>query len=155
MTRRQLIGLAGAGSAGLLLAALCFQAIGYAPCDLCILQRWPHLAAAIIAAVAWVSGRFERAFAWLGALAAGLATGFALYHTGVEQKWWQGPTTCTSATNIQSMSTTDLLAQIQAAPLVRCDEISWHFMGMSMAAWNAVCSAILLAIWLIAALKRR
>ena len=47
---------AGAGSALLLLAALGFQAAGYAPCELCILQRWPHLAAAIVAGLIWLLG---------------------------------------------------------------------------------------------------
>ena len=45
---RHLGALAGAGSAFLLLAALAFQAAGYAPCELCILQRWPHVAAALL-----------------------------------------------------------------------------------------------------------
>ena len=47
---------AAAGSAALLIAALGFQALGYAPCELCILQRWPHLAAVITGLLIWRLG---------------------------------------------------------------------------------------------------
>ena len=90
MDGRQLSLLAGAGSAALLIAALGFQAAGYAPCELCILQRWPHVAAVVLAALVWLTGRV-RVLAILGMVAAGVAMGLALYHTGVELKLWQGP----------------------------------------------------------------
>ena len=44
----RLVSLATLGSAGLLAGAFMFQALGYAPCDLCLLQRWPHGAAVLI-----------------------------------------------------------------------------------------------------------
>ena len=48
--RRALLVLSGAA---LLIAALGFQAVGYAPCELCILQRWPHVAAIAVALGIW------------------------------------------------------------------------------------------------------
>ncbi|MDN5569462.1 MAG: disulfide bond formation protein B, partial [Paracoccus sp. (in: a-proteobacteria)] len=56
MTGKQLSYIAGAGSAALLIAALGFQAAGYMPCELCILQRWPHVAAVALAALVWLTG---------------------------------------------------------------------------------------------------
>ncbi|RJE83111.1 disulfide bond formation protein B [Paracoccus onubensis] len=147
--------LAGAGSAALLIAALGFQAAGYAPCELCILQRWPHLAAVIIAGVIWLTGRV-RALSVLGMAAAAIALGLAIYHSGVEMAWWAGPAHCSGGVgNIAAMSTQDLMAKLQEAPVVRCDEVAWRFLGLSMANWNAICSAILLAVWGKAALLRR
>lgn len=147
---RQLIALAGAGSAALLLGALGFQAIGYAPCDLCILQRWPHLAAAVIALAAVLTGGL-RLWAWAGALAAALATGLAVYHSGVEWGFWTGPASCTAAADIGSLSVQDLMRKIEAAPVTRCDEVAWRFLGLSMAVWNALISAGLTVLWLLAA----
>ena len=51
----------------------------------------------------------------------------------------------------QGLSTADLLKQISRAPLVRCDEVQFRFLGISMAGWNAILSlggaaAILLLI---------
>ena len=45
-------------------------------------------------------------------------------------------------------STEELLAQIMAAPMVRCDDIAWELLGLSMAGWNAVASLSLMVIWL-------
>ncbi len=147
MTRKQLILLAAAGSAALLLGALGFQALGYAPCKLCIWQRWPHVAAVVIGALAL-------ALRWgilplLGAAAAATTGALGVYHTGVEQGWWQGPDTCTSAP-IANLTPDQLMEQIMAAPLVRCDDIAWQFLGLSMASWNAILSFALAAIWIAA-----
>ena len=153
LSPRHLAVLAGAGSALLLIAALGFQAIGYAPCELCILQRWPHLAAAVIAVL--ILWRDIRALRWLGALAAGLACAFAIYHSGVEFGWWQGPSACTGGIgDIGAMSTQELMNRLQSAPVTRCDQPEWHFMGLTMAVWNAFCSAALTGIWLRAASGR-
>ncbi len=148
MTRKTLILLATGGSAALLLGAFGFQFLGYAPCKMCLWQRWPHGAAVLVGALAMLLP-----FAILplfGALAAATTGAIGVYHTGVEQKWWQGPTTCTSG-DIGGMSTQDLFDQIMAAPLVRCYEIAWQLLGLSMAGWNALISFALMAIWIIAA----
>ncbi|MDN3711081.1 disulfide bond formation protein B [Paracoccus cavernae] len=154
LSNRQLAGLAGLGSAGLLLAALTFQHFGYAPCELCILQRWPHLAAAVIGLAVWAFG-WARALAVLGLLAALAATAFAIFHAGVELKYWEGPAHCSGGiSNLAQLSTNDLMAQLKAAPVVRCDEVSWSLLGLSMAGWNAVCSAVLSLLWAVSAFRR-
>ena len=151
MDGRQLSLLAGAGSAGLLIAALGFQAAGYAPCELCILQRWPHVAAIIVAVLVWWTG-WVRGLAILGMIAAGVAMGLAIYHTGVEWKLWAGPSHCSGTIgNLATMSAQDLMDRLQSAPVVRCDEVAWRFLGLSMAAWNAVFSAGLAVVWGMAA----
>ncbi|SNR43729.1 disulfide bond formation protein B [Paracoccus sediminis] len=151
MNGRQLSLLAGTGSAALLIAALGFQAAGYAPCELCILQRWPHVAAVVVAALIWLTGRV-RVLAVLGMMAAGIAMGLAIYHTGVELSLWAGPTQCSGTVgNLASMAPADLMERLQSAPVVRCDEVAWRFLGLSMAAWNAVLSAGLAVVWGIAA----
>lgn len=146
---RQLGALAGAASAGLLLAALAFQAAGYAPCELCILQRWPHLAAAGIGAALWVAPRgLTRVLTAAGMLAAAVATALALYHTGVEAGWWAGPSACTGSVGAMAqMSTDDLLAQLKATQPVRCDQPAVVLFGISMAGWNALASLGLTGLW--------
>lgn len=143
-----------AGSAGLLGGALAFQHVGgLAPCELCIWQRWAHgaaLAGALIALVA------PRALARLGLVlaVAGLlaGVGIAVFHAGVEQQWWQGLAACGGGTSAGSAE--DLLRAIEAAPIVRCDEIAWTFLGLSMAVWNALISAALATLAVVAARRR-
>ncbi len=152
MTRKQLILLATGGSAALLLGAFFFQMLGYPPCKLCLWQRWPHGAAIAIGILATLTA--IRWLPWLGALAAATTGAIGIYHSGVEQGWWQGPTTCTSGGALTG-STQDLLGQIMTAPLVRCDDIAWIFAGLSMASWNAILSFALVAIWVAAARSAR
>ena len=68
----------------------------------------------------------------------------------VERGWWPGPDTCTSS-DITNLSTEDLMTRIMNAPLVRCDEVQWDLLGLSMASWNAVISLGLAGLWLAAA----
>lgn len=149
MTRQLHILLAAGGSAALLLAAFAFQHIGgMAPCALCLWQRWPHAVAVGLGAIALVFG--GRALIWLGALATLTTAGIGIYHTGVERAWWEGPSTC-SAADIGALSADELFDQIMTAPLVRCDEVPWELLGLSMASWNAVVALLLAVLWVQAA----
>lgn len=153
MTRRQLILIAAAGSAAMLLGALAFQHLGgLAPCKMCIWQRWPHGVAIVIGVLALAVPIVPLILA--GSLAAAVTGGIGVYHTGVERGWWQGPTTCTSG-DVSGLSAQQLLDQIMAAPLVRCDEVAWQMLGLSMASWNALISFALILVWAAAALRAR
>ena len=148
--------LAGAGSAALLAGALAFQYIGgLAPCPLCIWQRWPHVAAIVLAGLGLAASRDRRPVAVLGALAMLTGAGLGIYHTGIERNWWEGPAACSAANDIGSMSTEELMSQIMNAPLVRCDEVAWEMLGLSMASWNALASLALAGVWLMAARRPR
>lgn len=152
MTRRFLTLVASAGSFALLAGAFGFQYIGgLAPCEMCLWQRWPHAAAILIGIVSLVIP--GRVLPLLGAAAAFTTAGIGLYHTGVERGWWQGPTTCSSGPT-DGLTPQQLLDQIMAAPLVRCNEVAWEMFGLSMASWNAVASLVLALIWLAAARAR-
>jgi disulfide bond formation protein DsbB len=146
---QRLAAAAALGSALMLGGALAFQyAGGLAPCPLCLWQRWPHLAAILIGVLAVATGL--RPLAWAGALAVLAGAGIAGFHAGVEQGWWEGLSACT-AQSIEGLSAEELMAQIMAAPIVRCDEIAWSFAGLSMAAWNGILSLGLGLVWLRAA----
>ena len=150
MTARQLMLFAAAGSAALLAGAFVFQAIGYPPCSMCLWQRWPHAVAILIGCAAALVP--ARQVAWTGAVATAVTGGIGIYHTGVERDWWEGPTSCTGGEGLGGLSGADLLST-DAPMLVMCDQVSWSFLSLSMASWNAVFSFALCAVWLIAASK--
>jgi disulfide bond formation protein DsbB len=114
---------------------------GLTPCEMCYWQRWPHGAAIILAALAFTgpaeSSR-SRNFSLLAALAIAISGAIGVYHAGVEAKIFEGFTTCTALAS--GGSTADLLEQITHAPLIRCDQIQFSFLGISMAGWNAILS---------------
>lgn len=144
--------IAAAGSAALLAGAFVFQYLGYAPCKMCIWQRYPHAVAAALG-LAFLALK-NRIILWLGALAALTTSAVGMYHVGVEKQWWEGPASCSSG-SITGLSVDELMDRILAAPVVRCDEVAWELIGISMAGWNAILSLALAALWVIAALAHR
>ncbi|MCH1427789.1 MAG: disulfide bond formation protein B [Alphaproteobacteria bacterium] len=126
-------------SFGLLAGAFWFEIIvGLPPCNLCIWQRWPHAIIIAIAGIGLVAIK-QNWMLLLIALSAISTALIGLYHSGVEQGWWSGPSGCSnqlnSDTDISSL-TTSLLEM----PVVKCDEIAWSLMGISMAGWNSIAS---------------
>ena len=133
--------------AAMLGGALAFQYIGgLQPCEMCEWQRWALVATLALGLAAWAlrSARWAIALAALALLADGAIGAF---HAGVEQHWWEGITRCTAP--IATGSSSDMLSQILAQPLVRCDAIPWSLFGISMAGWNAIIAILVggYALW--------
>jgi disulfide bond formation protein DsbB len=139
-------------SLAVILTALAFEYIGgYAPCPLCLMQRYAYYAAIPLLFLALVLIATERpqaagiVFA-LVALAYLANAGLGVYHAGAEWKFWPGPSTCAAAAGELSTSAGGLLKQLEHTRVIRCDEAPWHFLGISFAGWNVVASLILFAI---------
>jgi disulfide bond formation protein DsbB len=144
--------LAFAVPAALLAGAYFSQYWGHLyPCHMCWWQRYAHFAALLFAVLAYAMRGLPdrgRSFVWLAALAILTSAGIAFWHAGVELKYLPGPTACTS--DFHSGSTEDLLKQIMDAPMILCDQVQWKFLGLSLAGWNFILSAVsgLLILWL-------
>lgn len=146
------IGLvAAAGSAALLTGAWIFQALGYAPCPMYIWQRYPHAIAVLIGFFVLVGLRFRVVYLF-GAVTVLVTAAIGVFHTGVERKWWQGPTSCTG-TGLD-LPAEDLLSTDAPINLVMCDQVAWQFLSFSMASWNAIFSFVIVGIWILAFLKQ-
>ena len=114
---------------------------GLHPCEMCYWQRWPHGAAVVFALLAFTapaSSSRSRGLVLLAAAAIAVSGAIGVYHAGVEAKVFEGFTTCTTLPH--GGTTADILKQISAAPLVRCDQVQFRFLGISMAGWNALIS---------------
>ncbi|MFL6689155.1 MAG: disulfide bond formation protein B [Alphaproteobacteria bacterium] len=150
------IGL-GLLSAALLLAVLGFQYLGrLPPCEMCLWQRWPHLAAAIVGLIgggAVASGLLSRGLArplaMFAAVLVAISGAIAVYHAGVEWHWWAGPSQCTGSA-FKYTGTLDL-----NAPVVMCDRAAWRLLGLSLAGYNAIISLGAAALGLILLARSR
>ena len=145
-----------AGSLALFLAtasiigAWIFEYLGYAPCPLCLMQRWSYYAGipVLFAALVLVSGGSKRAAMWLFALAA-LAflanSGLGVYHAGAEWKFWPGPDTCAGTQGVATAAG-NLLQELETTKVIRCDEAALRIFGLSLAGWNAIVSFVVFAL---------
>jgi disulfide bond formation protein DsbB len=148
LTIRAFAGFVLAASSVVLGTALLSQYWGgLAPCELCILQRWPWAVAIVISLVAVLVGDRPALSPVTFILGVVFAVGvaFAFYHVGVEQHWFAGPTACTARSG-GAISLEEMKRQILGTAPVMCDRPAWTLFGVSMAGLNLLASLIMAAI---------
>ena len=123
--------------------------LGIVPCPLCLEQRYAYyfiIHFAVLVAVAASRGASRHmlvlGFAVL-AIAALANAGLGTYHAGVEWKFWQGPTDCSGP--MLDLSGGSLLESIKNVKVIRCDDVQWRFLGLSLAGYNVLISLALAA----------
>jgi disulfide bond formation protein DsbB len=121
------------------------------PCPLCLEQRYAYyLAIPLGALTALAAGRaapravLVAGLVILAAAALGNA-GLGIYHAGVEWHFWQGPTDCSGPVgNLGSAG--NLLERLDTVKVIRCDEVQWRFLGLSLAGYNVLISLLMAAL---------
>jgi disulfide bond formation protein DsbB len=130
--------------------AFVFEALGYAPCELCLKERIPYYAAipfaglAVLFAAQGPRSLLPAALSILALIFAASAI-FGAYHAGVEWGFWPGPLECSGPLD-RAASGDDFVKQLQNFKLTRCDAPALRILGLSLAGWNAIVSAALAAL---------
>ena len=126
-------------------------AIGLQPCPMCLQQRYAYYAIiplSVLVALGAAKGAprplLMAGLVVIALIAAGNSV-FGVYHAGVEWKFWQGPTDCTGPL-VDFGKAGSLLEQLDKVKVVRCDEVQWRFLGLSLAGYNALISALMAVI---------
>ena len=145
----------GAISLSMILFVLISEYVfGFAPCSLCLIQRYPHMLVAITS-VWLIFFRTHNFFLYpVNTLVMALSIILASYHVGVEQSIFQGPQSCSSSnlSLVSEKSAEALLNEILNTSVVRCNEVTWTFIGLSMATWNLILSGALFIGWTVSSL---
>jgi disulfide bond formation protein DsbB len=142
------------GAATILGALILQYGFGVQPCQLCLEQRLAYyvlIPLAVLVVIGAAAGASRKVLlAALVVIAAGTLwnAGLGAYHAGVEWHWWPGPQDC-SGPLVDLRSAGGLLKQLQSFRVVRCDEVTWQFLGLSLAGYNVLISLALAvtAIW--------
>lgn len=121
------------------------------PCPLCLEQRYAYYLAIPLGALTALAARggAPRPLLLIGLAILALATlanaGLGAYHSGVEWGFWKGPTDC-SGPVVNLGSAKDLLSRLDTVKVVRCDEVQWRFLGLSLAGYNVLISLLMAAV---------
>jgi disulfide bond formation protein DsbB len=122
---------------------------GVAPCPLCLDQRIAYYAAVPLAlfALVMLPGNVTLCRVILALLTVGFLfnAGLGIYHSGIEWGWWPGPETC-SGTGTIATTPAALLESLKNPRVVRCDEAALRILGLSLAGYSALTSALLAAL---------
>ena len=140
---------------GVLAIALATEKWGeLVPCALCLVERWPYRAAALLGVVASLIETGRRILLWGVVCCMAVSVAAASVHVGVELGRWPSPLPECAAPRLAGGSIAERLARLPAHPAKPCDDPAYLIPGVpvSMAAMNGlvalafgVCLAILLS----------
>ena len=121
--------------------------LGHKPCNLCLIERLPYISSIIIILLVLILKKFEKFIIFLLALTFVSATLISFYHFGIEQGFFKESLVCNSSNEINNLTKENLLKELQKKT-ISCKDVSFTFLGLSLAAINTIISLILSVITL-------
>ena len=121
--------------------------LGHKPCNLCLIERIPYLSAVVIISLIFIIKKFEKAFAVTILLFFILGSLISFYHIGIEQGLFEESIVCNLSNTGTNLSKEQILEQLENVP-ISCKEVTFRFLGLSLATINTVISIIFSGIML-------
>jgi len=119
--------------------------LGHKPCNLCLIERIPYLSAIILVALIFIVKRFEKIFSGIILIFFIFGAIISFYHVGIEQGFFSESLVCNLGNSGADLSKEQLLKQLEDAP-ISCKEVTFRFLGLSLATINTIISIILSGI---------
>ena len=120
-------------------------ALGHKPCNLCIIERIPYIAAIILISLIFILNKYQRIISSLILIFFVIGALVSFYHFGIEQGFFSESLIC-ELTNSETLNKEELLNQLKKAETISCKEVTFRFLGLSLATINAVISILLTGI---------
>ena len=119
--------------------------LGHKPCNLCIIERIPYIAAIILISLIFILNRYQKIISSLILIFFIFGAVVSFYHFGIEQGFFSESLVCDLG-NSQPLNKEDLLNQLKKTEIVSCKDVTFRFLGLSLATLNTVISLILSGI---------
>ena len=119
--------------------------LGHKPCNLCIIERIPYIAAIILISLIFILNRYQKIISSLILIFFIFGAVVSFYHFGIEQGFFSESLVCDLG-NSRSLNQEDLLNQLKKTEIVSCKDVTFRFLGLSLATINTVISLILSGI---------
>ena len=122
--------------------------LGHKPCNLCIIERLPYLAAVILISLVFILNKYEKILLSVVLLFFIFGAVVSFYHFGIEQDFFSESLIC-ELTNNNPLNKEELLNQLKKAEIVSCKDVTFRFLGLSLATINTIISLALSGIMFI------
>ena len=122
--------------------------LGHKPCNLCIIERIPYIAAIILISLIFILNRYQKIISSLILIFFIFGAVVSFYHFGIEQGFFSESLVCDLG-NSRPLNKEDLLNQLKKTEIVSCKDVTFRFLGLSLATINTVISLILSGIIII------
>ena len=119
--------------------------LGHKPCNLCIIERIPYIAAIILISLIFILNKYQKIISSLILIFFVFAAVVSFYHFGIEQGFFNESLICELSNN-NPLNKEELLNQLKKAEIVSCKDVTFRFLGLSLATINTIISIILSGI---------
>ena len=119
--------------------------LGHKPCSLCIIERIPYIAAIILISLIFILNRYQKIISSLILIFFIFGSIVSFYHFGIEQGFFSESLIC-ELTNNNPLNKEELLNQLKKAEIVSCKDVTFRFLGLSLATINTIISLALSGI---------
>ena len=119
--------------------------LGHKPCNLCIIERIPYIAAIILISLIFILNRYQKIISSLILIFFIFGAVISFYHFGIEQGFFSESLVCDLG-NSQPLNKEELLSQLKKVEIISCKDVTFRFLGLSLATINTIISIILSGI---------
>ena len=119
--------------------------LGHKPCNLCIIERIPYIAAIILISLIFILNKYQKIISSLILIFFIFGAVVSFYHFGIEQGFFSESLVCDLG-NSRPLNKEELLNQLKKTEIVSCKDVTFRFLGLSLATINTVISLILSGI---------
>ena len=112
------------------------------PCNLCIIERIPYIAGIILISLIFILNKYQKIISSLILIFFIFGTVVSFYHFGIEQGFFSESLIC-ELTNSEALNKEELLNQLKKAEIISCKDVTFRFLGLSLATINTIISLIL------------
>ena len=119
--------------------------LGHKPCNLCIIERIPYIAAIILISLIFILNKYQKIISSLILIFFIFGAVVSFYHFGIEQGFFSESLIC-ELTNNNPLNKEELLNQLKKAEIVSCKDVTFRFLGLSLATINTIISLALSGI---------
>tara|TARA_B100001741_G_C16163701_1_gene419151 strand:+ start:76 stop:561 length:486 start_codon:yes stop_codon:yes gene_type:complete len=120
--------------------------LGHKPCNLCLIERIPYIASIILISLIFIINKFEKLISLILLLFFTFGSIISFYHVGIEQGFFSESLLCNIGIGNENLTGEDLLKQLKNSSVISCKNVTFRFVGLSLATINTVISITLSAI---------
>ena len=140
-----LVGILSFSICSLLIAYYIEYVLGHKPCNLCLIERVPYFISFILTAFVLALNRLEKVISIIILLSFIFGAIVSFYHFGIEQGFFNESLVCNLG-NGEALDKEQLLKQLEQSTVTSCKDVTFRFLGFSLATINMIISIILSGI---------
>ena len=118
--------------------------LNHKPCNLCLIERIPYLAAIIFISLIFILNKFEKIISLIIGLFFIFGAVVSFYHFGIEQGFFNESLVCNLGSS-KATTAQELLKQLEKET-VSCKDVTFRVLGLSLATFNTIISIIISVI---------